>query len=141
MKIIDQSCTKYHSSYLGRRDAAINQINQKYKTPIVISEFNHLLAFPTTSPKKFECAWILFHHIKSTQSANRESYLQFINGLTLNLPISLYCLQTQMNATQRLHYALTQSTYQKSAQSDLYLNLSQEDVERIAWLKNLLGKL
>lgn len=142
MQIIKASCKAYHSSYDGRREATISLTNAKYKSPIIIRERDDLLAFPTISPKKFECAWILATHIKTIENPNNESCIIFNNGFPLTLAISFHCLQSQLNTTQHLHYLLTKETSeQKTAKTDLYVRLSQKEAEALALLKELLDKL
>lgn len=142
MQIIKESCKAYHSSYAGRREATISLTNAKYKSPIIVRERDDLLAFPTISPKKFECVWILAAHIKTIENANNECCVVFNNDFALSLSISFNCLQSQLNVTQLLHYSLTKDTAeQKAAMTDLYVRLSQKEAEALALLKELLSKL
>ena len=58
MKIIENSCAYFGSSYQGRFLGTKNLIGISHKAPIIIEESREIIFFPTNSPRIYECAWI-----------------------------------------------------------------------------------
>ena len=48
-KLIEDNCKNYGSSFKGRKDGTKALTGIRYKTPIIISELNRIIFFPTTS--------------------------------------------------------------------------------------------
>lgn len=105
MKLIEEACVTYRSTYEGRRGAVIKRMNFKRKVPIPISIHRNIYAFPTHSPYDHECIWIFPKHIKAISSvpqdknANAKSIVIFKNNMQLELPISEYELRKQISRT------------------------------------------
>lgn len=103
LDIIKGSCLAYWSTYDGRKLATIHHTGNKYKTPIVICPTKRLFAFPTHAPKEMDCSWIFYEKVWRTWEGEKRrggsSLIQFTNGKTTSLDISLRSLQAQMERT------------------------------------------
>lgn len=104
-QIIKAGCLEGGSTFDGRRKAVSYQTGAKQKVPIPINPKDNIFAFPTHSPKSFECSWIFYHHVKyitiftSPSKQTFQSKLTFKNGKTITLSESLYILEKQMQRT------------------------------------------
>lgn len=97
-QIISRSCITNGASYNGRRDAAIYLLNYIQKTPILISEADGMIAIPTHSPDREECAWIFYHHIKKVKTNEKNGcIIQFHNYRNLELKVSSQTMRQQIH--------------------------------------------
>ncbi len=104
LQLIKHACLEGGSSYEGRREAVAYLIGAKNKVPIPINPLEQIYAFPTHSPKQFECSWIFQHHIRSLKphsfpNQTKGSIITFKNNFQLTLPISYYTIEKQMQRT------------------------------------------
>src|SRR5690625_7871127 len=72
LQIIRASCQKYWSTYEGRRDAVVNQMNFKQKVPIPVSIDKTIYLFPTHSPNHLDNSWIAFEHVARFDKSKRQ---------------------------------------------------------------------
>lgn len=96
IKIIDNSCKYFGSSYEGRHVGTLNLIGKGYKTPIIIEERNNIIFFPTLSAKSKDCCWISLNNLEKYVVDNINSIVIFKNGYKLNLNISYGSLENQI---------------------------------------------
>ena len=101
-KIIKKSCEYYGCTLAGRLKGSQKQLGMKYKLPIVIENTNELIFFPTTSPRLEDCSWISLNNIKTYQKQGYGTLVEFNNGITIELEISLETLENQINRATRL---------------------------------------
>ncbi|MCI9585326.1 MAG: hypothetical protein HFH45_01665 [Bacilli bacterium] len=101
-KIIKKSCEYYGCTLEGRLKGSQKQLGMKYKLPIVIENTNELIFFPTTSPRLEDCSWISLNNIKTYQKQGYGTLVEFNNGITIELEISLETLENQINRATRL---------------------------------------
>lgn len=80
MKIIENSCEFFGSSYLGRHKGTKNLTGINYKSPIIVEESKNIIFFPTTSPRQIECSWISLSHINKYNNKNGKIEVLFENG-------------------------------------------------------------
>ena len=73
LKIIDNSCKFFGSSYKGRLEGTKNMIGVNYKAPIVIEDSKNIIFFPISSPRLHECFWISFKNIESYHKVLKKS--------------------------------------------------------------------
>ncbi|MCK0470097.1 competence protein ComK [Halalkalibacter sp. APA_J-10(15)] len=102
LSLIKEACLEGGADYEGRRAAVIHKTGIQHKIPIPIHPLDHIYAFPTHSPKLYECAWIFYYHIKSIHrhpNKVNESMVTFHNYKELTLPISYATLEKQMQRT------------------------------------------
>lgn len=106
MKIIDDSCKFFGSSFRGRSDGTKSLIGGNYKLPVVIEESRDIIFFPTSSPKLNECSWISLNNLTDYQKNNKQSIVKFKNGFVLDIDISIFSLQNQVLRASRLENVL-----------------------------------
>ena len=63
IKIIDNSCKFFGSSYEGRFSGTKNLTGITHKSPIIVEESRKMIFFPTKSPRLDSCIWISFNNI------------------------------------------------------------------------------
>ncbi len=103
--LIQSACLDGGSTYEGRRLAVIHQTGSKQKVPIPVDPLHHIFAFPTLSPRTYECKWIFYHHVHSIQAHRSpeepsiQSIITFKNGHQLPMNETTYILEKQMQRT------------------------------------------
>ena len=96
IKIIDDSCKFFGSSYEGRFCGTKALTGITYKSPIIIEESRNIIFFPTNSTRSKQTSWIALNKIKKIyKNKSDKSYIIFNNDKKLNLNISLYSLENQ----------------------------------------------
>ena len=80
MKIIENSCGYFGSSYLGRHKGTKILTGINYKSPIIIEESKNIIFFPTTSPRDINCAWISLYYINRYTKKENKIEVLFENG-------------------------------------------------------------
>lgn len=99
LEIIKAACLEGGSTYDGRRTAVIHKTGVQSKVSIPIDPLNGIFAFPTQSPKQFDCCWLFYHHIKAIQPNRKnlkQSIITFNNYYELTLDVSYTILENQM---------------------------------------------
>lgn len=107
-KIMDASCRYYGSSIEGRQKGTASLTGITYKAPIIVSEENNVIFFPTTSPRLKECSWISLNNINKLYVKNNKIILEFLNKEKLELLISENIIKNQI-----LKASLLESTIRK----------------------------
>jgi competence protein ComK len=96
MKLLEEACLNNCSTYEGRRQAVIHFTNYTQRIPILINQFEKIIAFPTHSPEQSHCIWIFFHQILEISPINKtQSLITFKNYKQLQLNISFHTLHEQ----------------------------------------------
>ena len=62
--LVDDSCQYYGSSLEGRTKGTYKMTGLYYKAPIIISEQEPTIFFPTCSPRLKECAWFNVENVE-----------------------------------------------------------------------------
>ncbi len=106
MKIIDNSCKYFGSSYKGRSYGTKNLIGVSHKAPIIVEESREIIFFPTSSPRQYECSWISLKNINDYKRNFDSSTIIFNSGYNLNLEISYGSLDNQILRAARLESVL-----------------------------------
>lgn len=101
-KIIKKSCEYYGCTLEGRQKGSQKQLGMKYKLPIVIENTKELIFFPTVSPRLENCSWISLNNIKNYKKQGYGTLVEFNNGTTIQLEISLETFENQINRATRL---------------------------------------
>lgn len=96
LKIIDNSCRFFGSSFNGRCDGAKSLIGMSYKLPIIIEESKEIVFFPTCSPKQPDCIWISLLNLELYQKNQKTSQIGFKNNQIISLDISYGSLENQI---------------------------------------------
>ena len=64
VKIINESCLYFGSSYSGRLESTKKLFGYSKKAPIIIEESKNIIFFPLESPRLSTCIWISLGNIK-----------------------------------------------------------------------------
>ncbi len=109
--IIKESCLAYWSDYDGRRNAVIEKLGYKQKTPIPLSIYHKLCLFPTHSPLHIDNCWINYANIrtwgkipKQRRNANEQIEVIFKNGVRIPLNVSAHTFRTQGDRAFQVMY-------------------------------------
>lgn len=102
LHVLDDACSEYFSSYHGRRQAVLRKLGYTQKVPIAVIPYLDVYAVPTASPSEYECIWIFPAHIKTSIIKENHIVIIFNNGKTLNLPISWYTYNKQLDRVARI---------------------------------------
>ncbi len=106
IKIIDNSCQYFGSSYQGRFLGTKKLIGVSHKAPIIIEESREIIFFPTNSPRLYECSWISLKHLNNYKKNEETSKIFFNNGSLLEVDISYGSLDNQVLRAARLESVL-----------------------------------
>ena len=106
MKIIDNSCQYFGSSYQGRFLGTKSLIGISHKAPIIVEESREMIFFPTSSPRLINCAWISLKNLQNYKRNNKSTQLIFNNGHLLDLNISYGMVDNQVLRAARLESVL-----------------------------------
>lgn len=100
LEIIEWGCLDNFSSFEGRRYSITHLTGFKRKTPIPISIYRNIYAFPTHALKDRNCCWIFYHHVESVLEVNLEqSLILFKNGTQVEIDVPRLELLKQMERT------------------------------------------
>ncbi len=104
LKILNNSCLKYGSSYAGRAAATKYATGYTHKAPICINENKVTIFFPTKSPRLNTCAWINYNNIYIYSKLDKRCSVTFKNKKTIVINVSYLTIQNQMFRSSRLEY-------------------------------------
>lgn len=106
IKIIDNSCKFFGSSYEGRFCGTKNLTGITHKSPIIVEESRKMIFFPTKSPRLDSCIWISFNNILNYKRENNNSVIKFCCGKEIKLNISYNIIDNQVLRSTRLESIL-----------------------------------
>lgn len=106
MKIIENSCRYFGSSYQGRHIGTKILTGINYKTPIIIEESRNIIYFPTLSPRDEKCAWISLNHINNYIKKDNKIEVLFENGQNYVFNISYGSFDNQYLRATKLESIL-----------------------------------
>lgn len=109
-KIMDSSCKYYGSTFEGRQKGTTSLTGLTYKVPIIVSEENNIIFFPTSSPRLKDCAWISLNNINRYYDKKEKTLVEFLNQETVELPLSYNILNNQILKASRLESTLRKRT-------------------------------
>ncbi|MEH7460011.1 competence protein [Bacillus pseudomycoides] len=130
LDIVERSCRKHGSSFLGRKEGTKELTRITHKAPIAISPTDQLYFFPTYSYSRKECAWLShFHIVSNRELADGNLIIRFINGLAVKLEMSKSSFENQQNRTAKLR---TEYEDRKDKQGSLrFKEVAKEDESRL----------
>lgn len=105
-EIMDDNCKYFGSSYNGRLNGTYSLVGFSYKAPIVLSEEDTVIFFPTSSPRLNDCSWINLNNIKNIINNEDKSTIEFINQEKISFDISYYIMRNQYFKSLSLKNAL-----------------------------------
>ncbi|WP_088034848.1 competence protein ComK [Evansella clarkii] len=102
MKLIESACISGGADYNGSRRAVMCQLDLRRKVPIPVNREKDIYAFPTHSPKQYDCHWLFYSQIfciTPHPDNPQKSQITFINERRLELDIAPWLLVKQMYKT------------------------------------------
>ncbi len=102
LKIIDNSCKYFGSSYDGRFSGTKSILGISHKSPIIIEESSKIIFFPTTSPRLERCSWISLNNISDYYKLYGDTIIKFNCGKKIKLEISYGIIDNQVLRSSRL---------------------------------------
>lgn len=109
-KIIDTSCRSFGSTYVGRIEGTKALLGINYKAPIIISEANNIIFFPTSSPRGGNCCWLALNNINDFKKEDKNTIINFINNKEIKLNISSFVIENQIYKATMLESKLRKLT-------------------------------
>lgn len=109
-KIIETSCKSFGSTYTGRLEGTKALLGINYKAPIIISEANNIIVFPTASPRCGNCCWIALNNIAEFKKSDKNTIINFINNKEIELNISSFVIENQIYKATMLESKLRKLT-------------------------------
>ena len=107
IKIVDNSCKFFGSSYEGRFYGTKTLTGITHKSPIIIEESKKIIFFPTKSPRLNTCIWLSFNNILNYIEKGKESIITFSCGKEIKLDISYSIIDNQVLRSTRLESVLS----------------------------------
>ncbi|MFT0803559.1 competence protein ComK [Bacillus swezeyi] len=99
-QIIERSCRYFGSSYAGRKAGTYEVIKVSHKPPIMVDHSNNIFLFPTFSSTRPQCGWLSHAHVQDFCAAKYDNtFVTFVNGETLELPVSITSFENQVYRT------------------------------------------
>lgn len=102
IKIINESCLFFGSSYEGRLESTKKIFGYYKKTPVIIEESNNIIFFPLESPRLSTCIWISLNNIKEYYKKGDKTKVIFYCGKQEILPISYLSFDNQILRANRI---------------------------------------
>jgi len=95
-KFLKKCCNHYGHSYSMQRQFIIDVFNYYIKTPIVLSEYNMIIFFPTTSPNSKDCIWISYNNVDRYVKEDNYTKIYFKGGKILNISVPYSTVDNQI---------------------------------------------
>ncbi len=97
LKIVDESCKYFGSSYQGRFEGAKKMLGPKiYKAPIIVEESKEMIYFPTGSSRAADCAWFSLKKVKNVERKGYNTLVEFQSNQKIEVKISFESFQNQL---------------------------------------------
>lgn len=106
LSMIKAGCIKGGATYEGRVIAMQQLLQIRQKVPVPIQPHRHIYAFPTASPRNFDCSWIFPNHIQAIIDEHVGVTVVFTHTRQ-HLNLSLHTLKRQLNYTTRCEMLLS----------------------------------
>src|SRR5699024_3794865 len=116
LNIIKATCEEDWTTYEGRKNIIAKRLNLPHKTPMMVSQNNTIFAYPTLSPKKYNCSGVFLHIAVETRKEGKHGVLPLHDRLKVKLDVSYYILQAQLEKALILRHAV------QGSEKDLYKN-------------------
>ena len=104
--VINENCEYYGSSIDGRLKGTYAMLGFGYKAPIVMSEQDNMIFFPTSSPRLNDCSWINVNNIRSIDKNDKKTTIIFTNGEEIEIEASYNIIKNQYFKSLQLNSAL-----------------------------------
>ena len=106
--IVNRNCIRHGSTLSGRQKSAEKMVGSSYKCPILISEKDNLIFFPTCSSRLKDVAWVSLSNISKVyyNHLKKVTIIVFNNGVTVEFKISLNIINNQILRSMKLEHCL-----------------------------------
>ncbi len=105
-QIMEDSCSYFGSSLLGRQIGSKNVLGSNYKIPIMVDETRDIIFFPTSSPLLNSCQWIGLKNIKDIIKQDEGTLIIFDNNKEIYVKVPYLSIQNQVLRATRLNAIL-----------------------------------
>lgn len=106
-KFLRKCCFFYGHSYGIQRQFVIDHFNYYIKTPIILSEYNKIILFPTASPESNNCIWIAYNNIDRYVAVDKKyTEVYFKGGKILKIRASYATIDNQITKCIRIEKLL-----------------------------------
>lgn len=99
-QLLEEACIRELSTFKGSIAAVRKIFPYKQLTPLVINRSQAIIAFPTSSPNDYGCAWIFASHVHTSHtlaSVHSPSMLiHFKDGTFIPVKLSYYSLEKKL---------------------------------------------
>ncbi|MEI2375267.1 competence protein ComK [Priestia megaterium] len=99
-QLLEEACIRELSTFKGSIAAVRKMFPYKQLTPLVINRSQAIIAFPTSSPNDYGCAWIFASHVHTSHtlaSVHSPSMLiYFKDGTFIPVKLSYYSLEKKL---------------------------------------------
>ncbi len=106
MDCIKMLCIHFGSTYQGRKDAIKFVLQIKQKVPILLSETNKNIIFPTVSNKRKDCFWIHANAVTTFHQIGKSTKIKFISGDEYIFNIDYRTIKKQMQRCRQFQLFL-----------------------------------
>ena len=96
LKFLKNCCKMYGYTYDIQRQFIIDKFNYYIKTPIIVSQYDKLIFFPTTSPTSKNCIWISYNNVDRYVKENNYTKIYFKGGKILSISASFTTIDSQI---------------------------------------------
>ena len=102
--IIKKNCIFNGSSLEGRIQGTYNLTGYSYKVPVLVSNKDYIIFFPTSSLRLKDCAWICLNNIKFARFDEQINMckIYFKDNTHIAIDQSVYVINTQILKSTRL---------------------------------------
>lgn len=106
--IINTNCIRNGSTLDGRQKCSEKILGSSYKSPILLSEKDNIIFFPTSSPRLKSVAWVNSMRINDIfyNHAKKKTNIIFANGVMLEFGVSFNIINNQILRAARLEHCL-----------------------------------
>ena len=111
LKLLKYGCNFYGNSYNIQRQFVIDIFNYYIKTPIIVSDYNMIIFFPTAAPNSKECIWISYNNIDRYVKEKDYTKIFFKGGKVINISTSFSTIDSQITKCIKIEKYLTTKRY------------------------------
>lgn len=96
MELLEEACLRSGTSFQGKLDAIKALLSFKQNIPVPICLEHRICAIPAESPRKWDCTWYFYAHVKDLKRQGKQTLLQFHNDEELLINVSIYKSKQQL---------------------------------------------
>ena len=99
-QLLEEACIRELSTFKGSIAAVRKMFPYKQLTPLVINRSQAIIAFPTSSPNDYSCAWIFASHVHTSNTLatveTNSMLIHFKDGTFIPVKLSYYSLEKKL---------------------------------------------